>query len=103
MLIDRHNPDHLRGRRIHSLISEEYERCLQQVLTIVEHRYLLADNAPRSRAVARRNAYLEPLNYIQIELLRRYRDHSDGDERRWLDPLLRSMNAIAAGLSNTLH
>ncbi|SEK98372.1 phosphoenolpyruvate carboxylase, partial [Ectothiorhodospira marina] len=49
-------------------------------------------------------AYLDPLNHIQIILLRRYRAlHAQGEkaEDPWISPLLRSINAIAAGMRNT--
>ena len=51
----------------------------------------------------RRNPYLDPLNHIQITLLERYRDESlsDAEREMWLVPLLRSINAIAAGMRNT--
>jgi phosphoenolpyruvate carboxylase len=53
--------------------------------------------------LARRNPYLDPLNHIQIALLKRYRQApgSDTSPSAWLDPLLRSINAIAAGMRNT--
>ena len=46
---------------------------------------------------------MEPLNHIQIALLRRYRNEDTLPEFRetWLDPLLRSINAIAGGQRNT--
>jgi phosphoenolpyruvate carboxylase len=51
----------------------------------------------------RRDPYLDPLNHIQIMLLKRYRDESLSEEERdkWLNPLLRSINAIASGMRNT--
>ena len=51
----------------------------------------------------RRNPYLDPLNHIQIALLKRYRAAPGSDERPsvWRDPLLRSINAIAGGMRNT--
>ena len=51
----------------------------------------------------RRDPYLDPLSYIQFKLLRLFRDESLSEETRqaWLDPLLRSINAIAAGMRNT--
>jgi phosphoenolpyruvate carboxylase len=54
-------------------------------------------------SLARRNPYLDPLNHIQLALLRRYRADpgSDTAPSVWLDPLLRSINAIAAGMRNT--
>ena len=64
---------------------------------------LLDDNPALSGSLMRRDPYLDPLNHIQIKLLKRYRDESLSEEEResWLDPLLRSINAIAAGMRNT--
>jgi phosphoenolpyruvate carboxylase len=55
------------------------------------------------RSLARRHTYLDPLNHIQVALLKRYRAEPDREEERiqWLTPLLRSINAIAAGMRNT--
>jgi phosphoenolpyruvate carboxylase len=54
-------------------------------------------------SLSRREPYLDPLNQIQPMLLRRYRDTGLEQVAResWLDPLLRSINAIAAGMRNT--
>jgi phosphoenolpyruvate carboxylase len=54
-------------------------------------------------SLTRRNPYLDPLNHIQIKLLARARN-PQLDERQqegWLEPLLRSINAIASGMRNT--
>ncbi|MBO6223997.1 MAG: phosphoenolpyruvate carboxylase, partial [Psychrobacter sp.] len=55
-----------------------------------------------------RNAYLDPINYIQIELLKRARQKGDEQSHESNksnidveDPLIRSINALAAGLRNT--
>jgi phosphoenolpyruvate carboxylase len=55
------------------------------------------------RSLARRHTYLDPLNHIQVVLLKRFRSESDTEEEhiQWLNPLLRSINAIAAGMRNT--
>ena len=65
--------------------------------------HLLDDIPPLALSLMRRDPYLDPLNHIQIKLLKRYRDTSLDDEKRkkWLNPLLRSINAIAAGMRNT--
>ena len=47
-----------------------------------------------------RKRFLDPLSHIQMVVLRKLR----ADERKdsqWLEPLLRSSNAIAAGMRNT--
>ena len=60
---------------------------------------LLADNPSLARSVRRRYPYLLPLNVIQLELLRRYREGTD-------DPLVGhgirlTMNGLATALRNS--
>ncbi len=89
--------------RIYETIRDEYQRTVQQVLEISGNRTLLEDNPPLRLSLLRREPYLDPLNYIQITLLERCHDESleEEERERWLAPLLRSINAIAAGMRNT--
>jgi phosphoenolpyruvate carboxylase len=65
-------------------------------------RGLMEETPDLQHSLARRNIYLDPLNHIQVALLERYRAEQDEAKREeWLDPLLRSINAIAAGMRNT--
>lgn len=86
-------------RRIH----DEYESTVSLVLTTAQHKALLDENPTLALSLSRRNPYLDPLNHIQITLLKRYRNERLPEEERqlWLGPLLRSINAIAAGMRNT--
>jgi len=88
---------------IYETIQGEYYRTLSNVLQACGKRYLLEENPTLALSLARRDPYLDPLNYIQVTLLQRYRDEnaSDADRELWLSPLLRSINAIAAGMRNT--
>jgi len=54
-------------------------------------------------SLTRRDPYLDPLGYLQINLLKKYRNESTTKEERleWQGALLSSINAIAAGLRNT--
>lgn len=90
-------------QRVFSLIKAEHQRTSQLTLQIAEMDHLLDDIEPLALSLMRRDPYLDPLNHIQIKLLKRYRDESLSQEERdmWLDPLLRSINAIAAGMRNT--
>ena len=85
------------------MFREEYTRTVTQVLNITDSQQLLEENPVLEVSLTRRNPYLDPLNHIQLTLLKRYRDESLSDEERenWLNPLLRSINAIAAGMRNT--
>jgi phosphoenolpyruvate carboxylase len=49
------------------------------------------------RSIDLRNPYVDPMNAVQVELLRR---HRAGDESARL-PLLRSIAGISAALRNT--
>lgn len=91
------------ARRIYRLIREEYERSVAQILSVATVTSLLEENPTLLLSLTGRNPYLDPLNHIQLTLLKRCRDESLTDQEReaWLDPLLRSINAIAAGMRNT--
>jgi phosphoenolpyruvate carboxylase len=91
------------GKRIYNMFREEYYRTVTQVLNITNSQHLLEENPILEISLTRRNPYLDPLNYIQLTLLERYRNENLSDEQRenWLNPLLRSINAIAAGMRNT--
>jgi phosphoenolpyruvate carboxylase len=87
---------------IFDLIEAEYRRTLTQVLHVAGLRGLMEETPSLQHSLARRNIYLDPLNHIQITLLERYRAQASQEQReQWLDPLLRSINAIAAGMRNT--
>ena len=91
------------GQRIFEMIRDEHDRTLEITLSVSNMAHLLDDIPPLALSLMRRDPYLDPLNHIQIKLLKRYRDSSlDEKEReKWLNPLLRSINAIAAGMRNT--
>lgn len=91
------------GERIYTLFLEEFNRTFKQVLHITGCQRLLEHNPLLELSLKRRNPYLDPLNHIQLTLLKRYRDETQSEEDRdmWLNPLLRSINAIAAGMRNT--
>jgi len=91
------------GETIHGMFFDEFQRTVSQVLQISGHHGLLEDNPNLALSLGRRDPYLDPLNHIQITLLKRFRDESLPQEDRevWLNPLLRTINAIAAGMRNT--
>lgn len=96
-----HDPE--THERVYDMIREEHEKTVQQILDITEMELLLEENPALALSLKRRSPYLDPLNHIQTTLLKRYRDLELPEDERaiWLDPLLRSINAIAAGMRNT--
>jgi len=88
---------------IYRTIRDEHERTVTAVLDIACATSLMQETPQLALSVARRNPYLDPLNHIQVVLLQRCRNESlpQAEREAWLSPLLRSINAIAAGLRNT--
>ncbi len=95
--------DREQAMAIYNTIAEECRCAIGEVLRISGNEALMADTPEIALSLHRRNPYLDPLNHVQIVLLKRYRDPSATDAERdeWIKPLLRSINAIAAGMRNT--
>ncbi len=91
------------AQQVYNKIAEEYRRTCENVLKIAEIDELMAETPMLALSLKRRDPYLDPLSYIQFKLLRNFRNESLSEQQRqaWLDPLLRSINAIAAGMRNT--
>ncbi|WP_019937030.1 phosphoenolpyruvate carboxylase [Bordetella sp. FB-8] len=90
--------------RVFGMIAAEHERALS-MLHLLTRRELLADNPGLRESLNQRFAYIDPLNYLQIELLRRWRADQAKPGRK-PDPRVRSaihltINGIAAGLRNS--
>jgi phosphoenolpyruvate carboxylase len=88
---------------VYGMISEEYQRTIEHTLAVAKAKQLIEENPVLALSLSRRNPYLDPLSHIQITLLKRSRDPDLGVEEQaaWLNPLLRTINAIAAGMRNT--
>jgi phosphoenolpyruvate carboxylase len=71
----------------------------EAVLRVTGHQMLLEDNPVLRRSINVRNPYVDPLNLMQVELLRRMHEMGDDDHIR--DALLVTINGIAAGMRNT--
>ncbi|HVK93183.1 MAG TPA: phosphoenolpyruvate carboxylase [Noviherbaspirillum sp.] len=85
-------------------IAEEHERTAACLTLVTGQRERLASNPLLARSIKNRFAYLDPLNHLQVELIKRHRA-SSADGRK-LDERVRrgihlSINGIAAGLRNT--
>ena len=81
-------------------IAEEHRRSVAQVLWLNGNDRLL-DHHPLLRSTLEvRNAYLDPISYLQVSLLSRLR-RSDGEDPELWRALLLTVNGIANGLRNT--
>ena len=87
------------------------EEVRKLVLEVTRHRFLLEENPMIRHLITVRNPYVDPLNFLQVELLRKYRARENaggatGDRQanhpdKLLLALLTTINGIAAGMRNT--
>jgi phosphoenolpyruvate carboxylase len=83
-------------------IAEEHTLTVDAVRRVVGANDLLDRHAVVQESIRLRNPYVDAMNAIQVELLRRYRSGaSDAERDRVRRPLLRSIAGIAAALRNT--
>jgi phosphoenolpyruvate carboxylase len=92
-------PDANLGATIYGAIKDEWDKTRDAVLTITGQSDLLGGQPELDRLIRLRMPYVEPLNHVQIELIRRRRAGDD-------DPLVRegillAINGVAAGLRNS--
>ena len=95
------------ARRIFALLRAEWQRTHDALSLITGHAERLQANQALARSIAHRFPYLDPLNHLQVELMRRHRTrrHGDAKAQAGIERVQRgihlSINGIAAGLRNT--
>ena len=92
-------PDTAIRASIFDRIAVEHARTLAHFLAITGQPNLLADNPTLARSIRNRFPYLDPLNHLQVELLRRYR--AGATDLRSQRALHLTINGLAAGLRNS--
>ena len=92
-------PDQALADRIFAAIQAEWDRTQAAVLAITDQRALLGGQPELDRLIRLRMPYVEPLNHVQIELIRRRR--AGDDDPRVREGILLALNGVAAGLRNS--
>jgi phosphoenolpyruvate carboxylase len=92
--------------KIFPRIKAEYERTRAHLLAITGQQALLDQNPVLRRSITNRFPYLDPLNHVQVEMLRRYRDQiAQGSTEDVSERVRRgvhiSINGIASALRNS--
>jgi len=87
-------------RRYGADIRREFDLAREQVLVLKEESSLLDSDQTLQRAIQLRNPYVDPMNLMQVDLLRRWRS-SQRQDRDLFDALLASISGIAQGLQST--
>jgi phosphoenolpyruvate carboxylase len=87
------------GDRIFKTLQTEFELTRKMVLKITGERMLLENSPVLQRSIRVRNPYVDPMSYLQVELLARKRSSKSTDEKL-LYAILLTINGIAAGMRN---
>lgn len=85
--------------RIFGRIKTEWRRAVDAVLAITGHKELLGDNPLLARSLKNRLPYLDPLNHLQVDLIKRFREGDESEDVLYAIHL--TINGIAAGLRNS--
>ncbi|HEU5431472.1 MAG TPA: phosphoenolpyruvate carboxylase, partial [Thermomicrobiales bacterium] len=80
-------------------IRDEHERTTRLVLQVTGSERLLDGEPVLRRSIDRRNPYVDPLSFVQIDALRRLRAAPEAEDA--LRTVLLTVNGIAGGLKNT--
>ncbi len=95
--------DSRQRKRIFGQVRAEWQRTEAALSAITGETQRLQSNPALARSIEHRFPYLDPLNHLQVELLRRYRQRKPGDAEieRVQRGIHLSINGLAAGLRNT--
>jgi phosphoenolpyruvate carboxylase len=86
--------------RFVAVVREEFAQVREQVLAIKQTSALLDRDQTLQRAIELRNPYVDPINLLQVDLLRRWRETGRQD-RELFESLLACIAGIAEGLQST--
>ncbi|GAE37452.1 phosphoenolpyruvate carboxylase [Halalkalibacter akibai] len=88
------------ANRMFTNISDEYKRTHDMLLQITGNEQLLDQTPNIKESIHRRNPYVDPLNFLQVDLIQKMRSSQDESEEVLTEVLL-TISGIAAGLVNT--
>jgi phosphoenolpyruvate carboxylase len=92
-------PDAELRESIFGRIRREWHASIETLLDIMAHERLLQDNPLLERSIRNRFPYLDPLNHVQVELLKAYR--AQNSDEQVLRGIQLTINGISAGLRNS--
>ncbi len=88
---------------VYGEIERGFERSCRWILHITGQRYILENSRVLQKSIRLRNPYVDPLNFLQVDLLKEYRGLEPGspEAQQKLEAIFLTVNGIAAGLKNT--
>jgi phosphoenolpyruvate carboxylase len=101
-------PDEAMRARLFGIIEDEFNRTVRAILTICDCDTLMRNDPVLMRSIKLRNPYVDPLNHIQVDMIRRLRALKRAgladDDPRLLElrqVIELTINGVSAGLRNT--
>ncbi len=88
-------------KTVFGAIEAEHALASHHLLAILGQSSNLQRNPVLANSIRARFPYLDPLNHLQVELIRRYRAKAEGFDERARRAIHISINGVAAGLRNT--
>lgn len=92
-------PDVALREKIFGQIRREWHDCIDLLLKIMDQQRLLQSNPLLERSIRNRFPYLDPLNHVQVELLKEHR--AQNPDEQVLRGIQITINGISAGLRNS--
>ena len=96
-------PDEKVRDRIFEIIKREFELSKEMILLITGQKNLLDNDPWLQRSIQLRNPFMDPINYIQVNLLKQLREKEteSANKKELTDAVLLTISCIAAGMRNT--
>ncbi|MDI1262642.1 MAG: phosphoenolpyruvate carboxylase [bacterium] len=92
-------PDVALREKIFGRIREEWHGCIDLLMKIMQQERLLQSNPLLERSIRNRFPYLDPLNHVQVELLKEHR--AQNPDEQVLRGIQITINGVSAGLRNS--
>lgn len=88
---------------LYGLLNSKFEETKKTLLHITGEKSILGNNPLLQRSITLRNPYVDPLSFMQVELLKRFRNKniSPLEAQELEEVIFLCINGIAAGLRNT--
>jgi phosphoenolpyruvate carboxylase len=87
--------------RIWGLLEDELQRTIEELVQIGGGERLLDSEPVLQASIDRRNPAVDPLSFVQVELMRRLRDADEDASEQLRRVSQLTINGIASGLRNT--